>query len=656
MKQSIPSAKGRAFLCLIVLIGFYVLAIAISGLCLWGAWWGMSSGRAIRLAIPLLCLAGIILYNFFPRREPAPPPPGLRLDPDDQPELFGLVDDLAAEIRQEPPENIYLVTGVNAAVWQQGTVLGLGGRRQMMVGLQILQALSVEEFRSVLAHEFGHYKGGDTRLGALIYGTRTAIGRTIQKLAEAESVAQILFRAYGNFYLKLTYQVARAQEFAADAFAARVTHADTCGRALQRVHVAGAALDAFSERELNDVCAAGHRPKLIEGFHRYAHSPVIVDAMRQVHGAILEQTEPAEGDTHPPLAQRLAALGQPPAFDGVTVANGASALSLLREPERLEQELIRTVLGPRCDDWPILDWDDAPAKVYRQRWNETSEALAPYFVGITPEQLPDLAAAPAAFLQSAFGETAGNPDEDRNALLLFATRILAETALRRGIPVETPLGEHVVIGGALVPFQTLAVDPAAVDRDAWNAACEKAGLAGVDLGRFLGAPETTAPPAPRSWVEEDEGGRTTLTPGPRIQSRRRRTAGMSDRNKAVTVGAVIAFVAFIAWLAWPDAVAPSAPVPVPIERLDAFERAWLQPGVDALRPFLSKNRNERMFRWLERRFDQGRWPADRPALESRTIEPRDEYSRVRYKSSQGPWRFTWRRQSGQWIVSGIDPP
>ena len=55
----------------------------------------------------------------------------------------------------------------------------------MGVGLPLLAGLSVSEFRAVLAHGFGHFYGGDTRLGPWVYKTRSAIVRTIENLVRS---------------------------------------------------------------------------------------------------------------------------------------------------------------------------------------------------------------------------------------------------------------------------------------------------------------------------------------------------------------------------------------------------------------------------------------------------------------------------------------
>src|SRR2546430_16869096 len=88
------------------------------------------------------------------------------------------------------PTEVSLVADVNAFVTTRGGFMGFGSRRVMGLGLPLLQTLGVRELRAVLAHEFGHYHGGDTKLGPWIYKTRAAIGRTLQGLARYSPVPQ----------------------------------------------------------------------------------------------------------------------------------------------------------------------------------------------------------------------------------------------------------------------------------------------------------------------------------------------------------------------------------------------------------------------------------------------------------------------------------
>jgi heat shock protein HtpX len=90
------------------------------------------------------------------------------------------------------PQDVYLIPEVNAWVARRGGVMGFGSRRAKGLGLSLLQILTVSQFRAVLAHEVGHYYGGDTRLGPWVYKARTAMVRTLLGLGQPPAVLKAL--------------------------------------------------------------------------------------------------------------------------------------------------------------------------------------------------------------------------------------------------------------------------------------------------------------------------------------------------------------------------------------------------------------------------------------------------------------------------------
>ncbi|MBZ0152730.1 MAG: M48 family metallopeptidase, partial [Planctomycetes bacterium] len=170
------SLAGRASLALMLMVGFYLLAL---GICAGLAWLVFADAQSHRIHPKLWIMAvvviGTVIYSVWPRRVKFPDP-GVPLRRQDQPRLWSMVDEVARAAGQEPPRQIFLVPDINAFVAERNSVLGLGGERIMGIGLPLLQVLTLPQAKSVIAHEFGHYHGGDTRLGPFIYKTREAIG------------------------------------------------------------------------------------------------------------------------------------------------------------------------------------------------------------------------------------------------------------------------------------------------------------------------------------------------------------------------------------------------------------------------------------------------------------------------------------------------
>jgi heat shock protein HtpX len=327
--MSQPSLAGRAILALLLLVGFYVLALAIvAGLLYVPYAEVVYLHRIDRLTLFSIVGAGAILWGILPRidRFTAPGPP---LSREHQPRLFAALDDVARSAEQAMPREVYLVPDMNAWVAQRGGIMGLGSRRVMGLGLPLLQTLTVSQMRAVLAHEFGHYHGGDTALGPWIYKTRAAIGRTLHGLSQHTPFLMKPFEWYGKAFLRITHAISRRQELAADALSARVSGTTTTIDALKATHGAGMAFEPYWHTEVVPTIQRGFRPPLADGFRHFVAAPAIASGVT----AVLE-TEIAEGkvdpyDTHPPLRERIRALEAAPVTKEVTADDSSFAISLL---------------------------------------------------------------------------------------------------------------------------------------------------------------------------------------------------------------------------------------------------------------------------------------------------------------------------------------
>ena len=252
------SLTTRAILAILLMVGFYVLSLAVVAGVLFIPYAEWTYLKVIHLKLALACVvtALLILVSIFPRRDHFSMP-GPRIEPKQHPKLFAELSEIAKSTGQELPHEVYLTPEVNAWVAQRGGTMGFGSRRVMGLGVPLMALLTVSQFRAVLAHEFGHYSGGDTRLGPWIYKTRSAIGRTLAHLEGAESVLLVLFKWYGRFFLRVTLAISRAQEYAADRLGARVGGAKALIEGLKQVHIGALAWGAYAQTEVVPVLSAG---------------------------------------------------------------------------------------------------------------------------------------------------------------------------------------------------------------------------------------------------------------------------------------------------------------------------------------------------------------------------------------------------------------
>ncbi len=95
----------------------------------------------------------------------------------DQPKLFAFVQALCKEAKAPMPRAIYLSHEVNAAVFYPRSLLSLflPVRKNLLVGLGLLNLLNVSELKAVLSHEFGHFAQSSMKLGQYVYVFNQAI-------------------------------------------------------------------------------------------------------------------------------------------------------------------------------------------------------------------------------------------------------------------------------------------------------------------------------------------------------------------------------------------------------------------------------------------------------------------------------------------------
>ena len=385
------SVVGRAVLAIVFLIGFYVLALSIAGGLLAIPYLEWKHLGQVHIKLAIICvLAGIaVLWGIIPRRDKFEAP-GPQLKREQHPDLFAQIDSIALSVGQERPAEVYLVHDVNAWVAQRGGTLGIGSRRVMGLGLPLLKHLTIPELRAVLAHEFGHYHSGDTKVGPWIYKTRSVIIRTIETLSGEGGQGtplQLPFIWYGKLFSRITHAISRRQEFVADELAARTVGSGPLISGLRKVHGVGVAFEGFWANEYVPVLNAGFMPSITGGFDRFLAAPAISEAVAKYLDEELQTGKVNPYDTHPPLKERIAAVEHLPV--GEIPDGDTRAITLLQNTVELEKRLLATLIIPAPGmRFQPLDWAELGTQVYLPAWKELAKANLRNLKGITVGSLP----------------------------------------------------------------------------------------------------------------------------------------------------------------------------------------------------------------------------------------------------------------------------
>ena len=478
------SPTARASIALGLMAGFYLLAVGSGVGLLALAWAALSVQGAGGLKVAFLSglAGGTVLLSLRPRRDKFEAP-GPTLTKDAQPELFTVIEDVARAANQEMPVEVYAIPDVNAWVSTRGGVLGFSGRRVMGLGIPLLHLLTVDQLKAVLAHEFGHYGGGDTNIGRLVYHTRLGLGRTLAAV-EGKSI-EALFNLYGKLVMRVSSAVSRHQEFAADAFAARATSGQDLADSLQKIDRQASLFPLFLHTNMQAVVEEGYWAPIGTGFSTFCAAPVFNDATVRVPSAGDGEEYVAQEtayDSHPPTNQRVAALHLlEPA--PMRVADQRVAGSLLRESNQIEFELYK----PRPSTVATLTyvaWEHVTPKVLVPRWQRIATERADILKQVRIESPPSAVGDVLRLGRSAGGakvRAMDDADVMQHVLFAIACGVMTRLIERGWTPATSPnLFCEVVRGEARIdPMRHIyAIGHGAAPADEWTAFCAKEGLSG----------------------------------------------------------------------------------------------------------------------------------------------------------------------------------
>jgi Zn-dependent protease with chaperone function/tetratricopeptide (TPR) repeat protein len=376
-KVLLLAALGYAYIAFLLLL-FVGLAVLVVVLALKG-----HAVLLLKLLIPIGALVWVVARSLWVRFEP---PEGIPLRRADAPDLFRLIGEVNKSIRGPRLHSVLLSGDANAGVIQIPRAGGLAGSRSYLVlGLPFLQALSVDQFRAVVAHELGHLSRRHGRFGAFVYRVRATWFRLLQGFEERKSIWTGLVRRFFEWYVPYfnayTLPLARQQEFEADEASVHAAGKEAAASSLVAVNLATRWLDEdYWPRVFRGVVEAPAPPR--SAFAPLARELGAAKRFGNVeawyHDLLATETDPA--DSHPSVAERLRHLGVDPeeALRAATSdAAPVAAQALLGEAEpRLVEAVDRAWSADVEGGWRARHAEAQKAKAELRRLEE-QDSLPP---------------------------------------------------------------------------------------------------------------------------------------------------------------------------------------------------------------------------------------------------------------------------------------
>lgn len=290
-------------------------------------------GPAVAAGVSLLG-AGVRVLVVVERRGARLGRTGVLLSRSGQPDLWSLVDDVAAATGVAPPARLSLVDGGHLSLREAGRLLGLvRGTRHLVLGAALVQVLPVDQLRAALAHELAHESPGAGRHAALAHRATAGLDRAAAHLSRTSLTGRLVRRCV-RLHRRLTLPLRREQEVLADRAAARVAGRAAAEAALHAVPAVRAAYEHFLLGRVAPLWAGGTAPRnLYPAFRRaYEELERSGELRRLVEGA-----PPSGDDAHLPIGVRLAQVRA--GSDRGAAADPRPARGLLTEADRLERQV-----------------------------------------------------------------------------------------------------------------------------------------------------------------------------------------------------------------------------------------------------------------------------------------------------------------------------
>ena len=325
----------------------------------------------------------------------------MEINEKEQPELFQLIHEIVNEVKTNFPKQVYLSSDVNASVFYDSNFWSMffPVRKNLQIGIGLMNSVSAVELKAILAHEFGHFSQRSMKVGSYVYNMNKVIynmlydndnfSSLLDRWSSSSSyfalfskgsilvirgIQYVLIKVYR--VLNLNYMaLSREMEFHADAVAASVTGSEPLANSLLRLELADHSLSTVFEYYDAKIAASQKTNNFYPQQHfvmnrlSVAENLPVEDGLPKVSVEIYKQVKKTklalydQWSSHPTTeerVERLIALGQP-----IKGQYGSLSIDILNNKEQIE-EMMTSLLFSR------VSFENAPEIV------ETKDFITAY--------------------------------------------------------------------------------------------------------------------------------------------------------------------------------------------------------------------------------------------------------------------------------------
>jgi Zn-dependent protease with chaperone function len=236
-----------------------------------------------------------------------PSDPGRELKREEAPKLFELTEEVARTINTRPVDEIRITHGTDLAVYERGTwkeKLGDNAQRILILGTAVLKDFRKNDFKAVLAHEYGHFSHRDTAGGEIALRVMNDMTKYFYALYQHGqtvwwNLSFQFLRVYHFIFRRISHGSTRLQEVLADRVAVQTYGQPAFKNGLTHVIKRDIEFNYLANKEIEAVNQA-KRP-----FNNIYDLPASSDGTveTELEKALNQPT--TEDDTHPCPADRF---------------------------------------------------------------------------------------------------------------------------------------------------------------------------------------------------------------------------------------------------------------------------------------------------------------------------------------------------------------
>ncbi len=270
LTQASANYKRQAWLAMMGLLGFMAFYVALMAFFGFSAYSGIkamqhghTNGLQLLITVCALLLTVFMVKSLFAVRRSGEPN-GVEVTAEDEPKLFDFLNQLADEVGAPKPHRVFITSDVNAAVFYDLSLMNLiiPSKKNLIIGLGLVNVLNLGELKAVLAHEFGHFAQNSMMVGRWVYIAQQIIGHMVATRDWLDSMVRFVSRVdvrvawlgwlislilwsirslmdtLFNLVIIAERALSREMEFNADLVAVSVTGSDALINALHKLQAA----------------------------------------------------------------------------------------------------------------------------------------------------------------------------------------------------------------------------------------------------------------------------------------------------------------------------------------------------------------------------------------------------------------------------------